>query len=343
MCTMSEKTYNITLIEGDGIGPEVAAAAVRVLEAAGACIEWDRQEIGVAAREQYGVLLPGQALASIQKNGVALKGPVTTPSAEGYPSLNVTVRKSLDLYACLRPVKSLPGTRSLYQDVDLVVVRENTEDLYAGLELEIVPGVVQSVKVITRAASTRIARFAFEYAKAHGRKLVTAVHKANIMKLSDGLFLNCCRGVAKEYPQIEYTEMIVDAACHHLVLKPGRFDVLVMENLYGDIISDLAAGLVGGLGLVPGANLGENCAVFEATHGSWPEGAGKGLANPTAFILTSAMMMRHLGEDVIADRIECAIRDVYVDGGCLTSDQGGSASTTEFTDQVIRSLSGVPA
>ena len=343
MCSMSEKTYNVTLIEGDGIGPEVAAAAVRVLEAAGACIEWDRQEIGVAAREQYGVLLPGQALASIQKNGVALKGPVTTPSAEGYPSLNVTVRKSLDLYACLRPVKSLPGARSLYQDVDLVVVRENTEDLYAGLELEVVPGVVQSVKVITRAASTRIARFAFEYAKAHGRKLVTAVHKANIMKLSDGLFLNCCRGVAKEYPQIEYTEMIVDAACHHLVLKPGRFDVLVMENLYGDIISDLAAGLVGGLGLVPGANLGENCAVFEATHGSWPEGAGKGLANPTAFILTSAMMMRHLGEDMIADRIESAIGDTYLDGGTLTSDQGGSASTTEFTDQVMRCLSGVPA
>ncbi len=336
---MSNNRYSVTLIEGDGIGPEVAESAVRVLEAAGARIDWDRQEIGLAARERHGVLLPGTTLASVQKNGVALKGPVTTPSVEGYPSLNVTVRKSLDLYACLRPVKSLPGVRSLHQDVDLVVVRENTEDLYAGVEHEVVPGIVQSVKVITRAASTRIARFAFEYAEAHGRKLVTAVHKANIMKLSDGLFLDCCRDVAREFPDIEYTEMIVDAACQHLVLHPSRFDVLVMENLYGDIISDLAAGLVGGLGMVPGANLGENCAVFEATHGSWPEAAGKGLANPTALILTSSMMMRHLGENGIADRIEGALRDAYVDGGSLTPDRGGSASTTEFTDQVVRCLS----
>lgn len=333
---MSSNEYSVTLIEGDGIGPEVAESAVRVLEAAGARINWDRQEIGLAARERHGVLLPGPVLASIQKNGIALKGPVTTPSAEGYPSLNVTLRKSLDLYACLRPVKTLPGARSLYRDIDLVVVRENTEDLYAGVEHEVVPGIVQSVKVVTRAASTRIARFAFEYAEARGRKLVTAVHKANIMKLSDGLFLECCREVAAEHPNIRYAEMIVDAACQHLVLHPERFDVLVMENLYGDIISDLTAGLVGGLGMVPGANLGENCAVFEATHGSWPEAAGKGLANPTAFILTSIMMMKYLGEKDIAERIEGALRAAYADGGCLTPDQGGSASTTEFTDQIIR-------
>ena len=336
---MSNNAYNVTLIEGDGIGPEVTESAVRVLEAAGARIEWDRQDIGLAARERHGVLLPGSVLASIQKNGVALKGPVTTPSVEGYPSLNVTLRKSLDLYACIRPVKTLPGVKGLYEDINLVVVRENTEDLYAGVEHEVVPGVVQSVKVITRAASTRIARFAFEFAEARGRNLVTAVHKANIMKLSDGLFLECCREVAAEHPNIEYTEMIVDAACQHLVLHPERFNVLVMENLYGDIISDLAAGLVGGLGMVPGANFGENCAVFEPTHGSWPEAAGKGLANPTALILSSVMMMRHLGEMELAERIEAAIRAAYMDGKNLTADQGGSASTSEFTDQVIRCLS----
>ena len=335
---MSNSRYSVTLIEGDGIGPEVAESTERVLEAAGARIDWDRQEIGVAAKEKHGVLLPGPVLASIQNNGVALKGPVTTPSAEGYPSLNVTLRKSLDLFACLRPVKSLPGVQSLHRDVDLVVVRENTEDLYAGVEHEVVPGIVQSVKVVTRTASTRIAQFAFEFAASNGRSLVTAVHKANIMKLSDGLFLECCREVAVQYPNIEYREMIVDAACQHLVLHPARFDVLVMENLYGDIVSDLTAGLVGGLGMVPGANLGDNCAVFEATHGSWPEAAGKGLANPTALILTSAMMMRHLGESEIADRIEGALTAAYVDGRSLTPDLGGSASTTEFTDQVIRCL-----
>ena len=336
---MSKSAYSVTLIEGDGIGPEVTAAAVRVLEAAGARIDWDRQDIGLAARERHGVLLPGPVLASIQRNGVALKGPVTTPSVEGYPSLNVTLRKSLDLYACIRPVRTLPGVKSLYEDINLVVVRENTEDLYAGVEHEVVPGIVQSVKVITRAASTRIAKFAFEFAETRGRNLVTAVHKANIMKLSDGLFLECCREVAAEYPNIEYAEMIVDAACQHLVLHPERFNVLVMENLYGDIISDLTAGLVGGLGLVPGANFGVDCAVFEATHGSWPEAAGKGLANPTALILTSVMMMRHLGDFETAARIEGALRDAYEDGSALTRDVGGSASTTEFTDQVIRCLS----
>ncbi len=335
---MSSSTYSVTLIEGDGIGPEVTESAVRVLEAAGARISWDRQEIGVAAKERHGVLLPGPVLASIQNNGVALKGPVTTQSAEGYPSLNVTLRKSLDLYACIRPVRTLPGVKSLYEDINLVVVRENTEDLYAGVEHEVVPGIVQSVKVITRAASTRIARFAFEFAETRGRNLVTAVHKANIMKLSDGLFLQCCREVAAEYPNIEYTEMIVDAACQHLVLHPERFNVLVMENLYGDIISDLTAGLVGGLGMVPGANFGENCAVFEPTHGSWPEAAGKGIANPTALILSSVMMMRHLGEMETAERIEGALRAAYLDGRSLTPDQGGSASTAEFTDQVIRCL-----
>lgn len=335
---MSNAAYSVTLIEGDGIGPEVAESTLRVLKAAGARIDWDRQEIGIPAREKHGVLLPGPVLASIQNNGVALKGPVTTPSAEGYPSLNVTLRKSLDLFACLRPVKSLPGVQSLHRDVDLVVVRENTEDLYAGVEHEVVPGIVQSVKVVTRAASTRIARFAFEYAAANNRELVTAVHKANIMKLSDGLFLECCREVAAQYPRIQYREMIVDAACQHLVLHPGRFDVLVMENLYGDIVSDLTAGLVGGLGMVPGANLGDSCAVFEATHGSWPEAAGRGLANPTALILTGAMMMRHLGEAEIAEAIESALTAAYVEGRNLTPDLGGAASTSEFTDQVIRCL-----
>ena len=335
---MGNGNYSVTLIEGDGIGPEVAAAALRVLDAAGASIDWDVQPIGVAAREQYGVLLPGQALASITTNGIALKGPVTTPNVEGYPSLNVTLRKSLDLYACLRPVKTLPGVKSLYTDIDLVVVRENTEDLYAGVEHEVVPGIVQSVKVITRAASTRIAKFAFEYAKAEGRSKVTAVHKANIMKLSDGLFLECCREVSEQYPDIEYNENIVDAACQHLVLDPGRFDVLVMENLYGDIISDLTAGLVGGLGMVPGANLGDGIAVFEATHGSWPEGAGKGIANPTAFILSACLMMRHLGEDAVADGIENALHDAYRKGENLTPDVGGAASTMEFAEQVVRCM-----
>ena len=336
---MTAETYNVTLIEGDGIGPEVVGAARKVIEAAGVSIEWDTQVVGLKAQEQVGSLLPDEALESIRRNRVALKGPITTPGSEGYPSLNVAIRQRLDLFACLRPVKSLKGVRSLYSNVDLVVVRENTEDLYAGKEHEVVPGVVESLKIITRVASTRIARFAFQYAHDNGRSKITAVHKANVMKLSDGLFLDCCRLVAKDYPDIEYEEVIVDAACQHLVMNPARFDVLLMENLYGDIISDLSAGLVGGLGLVPGANLGYGCAVFEATHGSWPEAAGKDIANPTALILTSAMMLRHLGEVEAADMVEGAVGRTLAEGRVMTQDLEGNASTTEYTQRVIECLS----
>ena len=336
---MTAETYNVTLIEGDGIGPEVVGAARKVIEAAGVSIEWDVQVVGLKAQEQVGSLLPDEALESIRRNRVALKGPITTPGSEGYPSLNVAIRQRLDLFACLRPVKSLKGVRSLYSNVDLVVVRENTEDLYAGKEHEVVPGVVESMKIITRVASTRIARFAFQYASDNSRRKITAVHKANVMKLSDGLFLDCCRLVAKDYPDIEYEEVIVDAACQHLVMNPARFDVLLMENLYGDIISGLSAGLVGGLGLVPGANLGYECAVFEATHGSWPEAAGKDIANPTALILTSAMMLRHLGEAEAADMVEGAVGRVLAEGRVLTQDLGGNASTTAYTQRVIECLS----
>ena len=336
---MANKPYKITLIEGDGIGPEVAGAARKVIAAAGVPIGWDIQYLGIEAQNRFGTLLPDETLESIRRNQVALKGPITTPGSEGYPSLNVAIRQQLDLYACLRPVKSFPGVRSVHSDVDLVVVRENTEDLYAGHEHEVVPGVIESLKLITRSASTRIARFAFKYAKDNGRKKVTSVHKANIMKLSDGLFLDCCRQVAKEYPFIEYGEMIVDSTCQHLVLNPKQFDVLLMENLYGDIISDLCAGLVGGLGLVPGANLGDTIAVFEATHGSWPEATGKDIANPTALILTGAMMLRHIEEGEVADRIESAVCCVLAEGRVRTGDLGGTASTTEYTEQIIEHLS----
>jgi isocitrate dehydrogenase (NAD+) len=327
-----------TLIPGDGIGPEVADATVRVLAAAGAEIEWERHTVGAEAVERHGEPLPAAVLESIRRNRVALKGPVTTQVGKGFQSVNVQLRQKLDLYANLRPARSLPGLPTRFDGVDLVVVRENTEDLYSGLEHVVVPGVVESLKIITERASTRIARFAFDYARKHGRKRVTAVHKANIMKLSDGLFLDCFRKVAADYPDIAADDKIVDNMCMQLVMKPEAWDVLLLENLYGDIVSDLCSGLVGGLGVVPGANFGEKVAIFEAVHGSAPDIAGKGLANPLALIRSAIMMLRHLDENDIADRLRSALRDVVVNRNVKTRDLGGRATTSEFTDAVIDSL-----
>jgi isocitrate dehydrogenase (NAD+) len=328
----------VTLIPGDGIGPEVARATRRLLEAAGAEIIWEEVEAKpiVGMRQEDASIDP--AVCSITRNKVGLKGPTTTPIGVGHRSINVALRKALDLYSNFRPVKKLPGIKTPFEDVDLVIVRENTEDLYAGLEHVVVPGVVESLKIITERASTRIARFAFEYARKTGRKQIAAVHKANIMKLSDGLFLECIRKVAKEYPEIEYREVIVDNCCMQLVMKPQQFEVLLLENLYGDIVSDLAAGLVGGLGLVPGANLGDDCALFEAVHGSALDIAGKNLANPTAMMLSSILMLRHLQQLAVADRIEKAIHKVYQEGRVLTQDCGGNATTDEFTSALIEAL-----
>jgi len=328
----------ITLIPGDGIGPEVTDAVLRVLAASGVDISWERHEAGMLAVQRTGQTLPVELIASIQRNKVALKGPVTTPIAGGFTSVNVGLRKALDLYANLRPVWNLPGVSSRFQNVDLVIVRENTEDLYAGLEHEVVPGVVESLKIITERASTRIARFAFEHAVRRGRKKVTAIHKANIMKLSDGLFLECTRGVARDYPAVTYEEKIVDAACMHLVMTPEKLDVLVMPNLYGDIVSDLCAGLVGGLGVVGAANLGTESAVFEAVHGSAPDIAGKNLANPTALLLSAVMMLNHIKEDAAADAIMSALGRVLGGGKVRTRDLGGTASTSEFTDALCAAL-----
>jgi len=331
-------THTVTLIPGDGIGPEVTEAVLRILDASGVSIEWDRHLAGVAAFERTGSALPKELIESIRRTKVALKGPVTTPIAGGFTSVTVGLRKSLDLYANLRPVHHLAGVSSKFTDVDLIIVRENTEDLYAGLEHEVVPGVVESLKIITERASTRIARFAFTHARSHARKRVTAIHKANIMKLSDGLFLECVRRVSREFTDIAYDEKIVDAACMHLVLNPSQFDVLVMPNLYGDIVSDLCAGLVGGLGVVGAANLGTEVGVFEAVHGSAPDIAGKGLANPTALLLSALLMLRHLGEGAAASRIENALGRVLRDGGARTQDLGGTASTLEFAGAVCRAL-----
>ena len=328
----------ITLIPGDGIGPEVTEAVVRIFTAAALDIEWERYDAGVMAFKRFKQSLPVELLDSIKRNKVALKGPVTTPIAEGIPSVNVGLRKSLDLYANLRPVRNLPGVASRYSGVDLVIVRENTEDLYSGLEHEVVPGVVESLKIITERASTRIARFAFDYLRANGRKRVTAIHKANIMKLGDGLFLESTRKVAREHIDVTYDEKIVDAACMQLVMFPERFDVLVLPNLYGDIVSDLCAGLVGGLGVVPGANIGIECAVFEAVHGSAPDIANKNLANPTALLLSALLMLDHLGEREASGRIRSALWRVLTDGQVRTRDLGGSATTTEFADAVCREL-----
>ncbi len=331
--------HTITLIPGDGIGPEVTRAVVQILEASGLAVKWDTYSAGITAMAEHGVPLPPVLLDSIRKNKVALKGPLTTPIGEGFTSVNVGLRKALDLYANLRPVWNLPAVTSRFQDVDLVIVRENTEDLYAGLEHTVVPGVVESLKIITATASTRIAKFAFEHARRNGRQKVTAVHKANIMKLSDGLFIDCARKVAKDYSDIEYEERIVDAACMHLVMHPEMFDVLLLPNLYGDIISDLAAGLVGGLGVVPAANLGvDGVGVFEAVHGSAPDIAGKNIANPTALLLSAVLMLRHLREDARADRVMAGLNAVLTTGTTLTPDLGGTATTTAFADAICAAL-----
>jgi isocitrate dehydrogenase (NAD+) len=328
----------VTLIPGDGIGPEVSSAVKQILAAAGVEIAWE--EIPARAEfERRGVsFLQSGVIESIRKHRVALKGPMATAVAGGAPSINVGLRQALDLYANLRPVKNLEGVQSRFQKVDLVIIRENTEDLYAGLEHTVVPGVVESLKIITERASTRIARFAFEYARKFGRKKIHAIHKANIMKLSDGLFLTSVRKVAEEYPAIEYKELIVDNACMQMVMHPHQFDMLLLTNLYGDIMSDLAAGLVGGLGVVPSGNIGEQVAIFEAVHGTAPDIAGKGVANPTALLMSAIMMLDHLGEGTAARRIENALHTVYREGKSLTRDVGGKATTAEFTDAVIRAL-----
>ena len=330
--------HTITLIPGDGIGPEVTSAVVRIIEAAGVEVAWETYYAGAQALEKFGNTLPEELLESIRRNKVALKGPITTPIGKGFTSVNVGLRKALDLYANLRPVRTLPNIPTRYETIDLVIVRENTEDLYSGVEHVVVPGVVESIKIITEKASTRVSRFAFEYARREGRKKVTAVHKANIMKLSDGLFLDCFRKVAEGYPEIEADDKIVDNTCMQLVMRPEQFDILLLENLYGDIVSDLGAGLVGGLGLVPGANIGEQGAVFEAVHGSAPDIAGQGIANPTALLQSGILMLRHIGEREPAERIEAAMLEVFSEGKIRTRDIGGTAKTTEFADAIIAGL-----
>ena len=333
-------SYPVTLIPGDGIGPEVSSAARRAVDATGVKIDWEIAELNPDVIRSTGQSLPPQVVESLERTCVGLKGPVTTPIGEGYTSVNVSLRKRLDLFANVRPVRSLPGVVTRFQDVkiDMIIFRENTEDLYSGLEHEVVKDVVTSLKVITRTASSRIAEYAFRFAADAGRKKVTAIHKANIMKLADGLFLRCAREVSARYPQIEYKELIVDNAAMQLVIRPEQFDVLLLPNLYGDIVSDLAAGLVGGLGIVPGANMGENHAVFEAVHGSAPDIAGKGIANPTAMMLSSVLMLIHLKELSAAMRLQAAIETVYSQRQHLTRDVGGIASTNEFTDAVIAQL-----
>jgi isocitrate dehydrogenase (NAD+) len=330
--------HTITLIPGDGIGPEVTEAVARMFKAAALPIEWEHHDAGVTAFKRFNQSLPPELLESIKRNKVALKGPVTTPIAEGFTSVNVGLRKALDLYANLRPVKNLEGVTSRFENVDLVIVRENTEDLYSGLEHEVVPGVVESLKIITERASTRIAQFAFNQARIGGRKRVTAIHKANILKLGDGLFLQSTRAVARDNTDISYDERIIDAACMSLVMTPEKFDVLLLPNLYGDIVSDLAAGLVGGLGVVPGANLGTDCAVFEAVHGSAPDIADKNLANPTALLLSALMMLDHIGEREKSTHIRRALGTVLSAGSVRTRDLGGTASTTEFTEAICREI-----
>jgi isocitrate dehydrogenase (NAD+) len=332
--------HTVTLVPGDGIGPEVTDAVLRILKTAGVAIQWETHQAGITAFERTGHTLPVDLIDSIRRNHVALKGPVTTPIGGGFTSVNVGLRKALDLYANLRPVWNLPGVAGRFAGVDLVIVRENTEDLYAGLEHVVIPGVVESLKIITERASTRIAEFAFRYAERHGRKKVTAIHKANIMKQSDGLFLESVRNVAREHSAIAYDERIVDAACMHLVMNPGQFDVLVMPNLYGDIVSDLCAGLVGGLGVVGAANLGSEIGVFEAVHGSAPDIAGKNMANPTALLLSAVLMLRHIDEGAAADRVMEALGRVLQEGAVRTRDLGGTASTTEFATAICRALEG---
>ena len=330
--------HTITLIAGDGIGPEVTGAVVKILESAGLDVEWESHLAGVLALEAHGSPLPDPLLESIRRNKVALKGPVTTPVGGGFTSVSVGLRKALDLFVNLRPVWNIPSVPSKYQGIDLVIVRENTEDLYSGLEHEVVPGVVESLKIITAEASTRVARFAFDYARRHQRARVTVVHKANIMKMGDGLFLRSVQKVAAGYPDIVCDERIVDATCMHLVMNPAQFDILLLPNLYGDIVSDLCAGLVGGLGVVPAANLGTEIGVFEAVHGSAPDIAGKSLANPMALLLSAILILRHIDEGAIADRIMRALGEVLSEGKVRTRDLGGTASTIEFTEAICRRL-----
>jgi isocitrate dehydrogenase (NAD+) len=330
--------HTVTLIPGDGIGPEVSVAVKKIVAAAGAEIEWEEVPALAESERKSLNLAKSGVLDSIRRNRVALKGPLETAIAGGAPSINVGLRKALELYANLRPVKNLEGVKSVHQNVDLVLVRENTEDLYAGLEHTVVPGVVESLKIITEKASTRVAKFAFEYARRFKRKKIHAVHKANIMKLSDGLFLKSVRKVAEDFPEIEYKEMIVDNACMQMVLNPRQFDMLLLTNLYGDIMSDLAAGLVGGLGVVPSGNIGDGVALFEAVHGTAPDIAGKGIANPTALLMSTIMMLDYLEEHEIARRAENALHLVYREGRALTGDVGGKATTAQFTDAVIGAL-----
>jgi isocitrate dehydrogenase (NAD+) len=327
--------YRIVLIPGDGIGPEVTSAARRVVDATGLDIQWDEHLAGQTALDKTGAPLPEATLAAVRGASATLKGPTATPSGTGFRSVNVELRQKLQLYANYRPAKSLPGVPSRYENIDLIVVRENTEGLYSGLEHEVVPGVVESLRIVTEAASERIARFAFETARRQGRKRVTCVHKANILKLSDGLFLRTCRRIAGEFSDVQFDDSIIDATAMKLVLNPQLLDIMVMENLFGDIISDLTAGLVGGLGLTPSANVGNGVAVFEAVHGTAPDIAGKGVANPTAVILSAVLMLRYLNEKAAADRIENAVREVFASGDVRTGDLGGKASTSEFVEAVL--------
>jgi isocitrate dehydrogenase (NAD+) len=332
--------HTIVLIPGDGIGPEVTAAARRVIEAAGLDVHWEILPAGSSAIEQgFDNVLPEQTLQAIRAHKIALKGPVTTPVGKGFKSVNVQLRQQLNLYAAVRPVRSLAGVKTRYDGVDMVIVRENTEGLYSGIENEVVPGVVTSLKVASESACTRISRYAFRYANRRKRRKITVFHKANIMKLSDGLFLKCARKVHdEEYPNIEYEELIIDAGCMRLVQNPAAFDVLLMENLYGDLVSDLCAGLVGGLGVVPGSNIGDDAAVFEAVHGSAPDIAGKGIANPLAVIMSGVMMLNHLHEEALAARIKGAYDAVLAAGTTLTRDLGGTAGTDQFADALIAAL-----
>ena len=335
---MNPMSHTITLIPGDGIGHEVSAAVVRIIEATGVKVDWERFIVGGEALDRYGTPLPDEVIESVRRNRIALKGPVATPVGSGFESVNVRLRRTLDLYSNLRPVRNLPGVESRFGDVDLIIVRENTEGLYSGLEHEVIPGVVESLKIMTEKACTRIAIFAFEHARKYGRKKVTAVHKANIMKKSDGLFLRCFREVGVSYPDIERDDKIVDNTCMQLVMNPKQFDILLMENLYGDIVSDLCAGLVGGLGVVPSGNIGKDSALFEAVHGSAPDIAGKNMANPTALLMSSIMMLGHINESDAAARIERALNKVLTERKTITRDLGGSASTTQFTDAVCHAL-----
>ena len=330
--------HKITLIPGDGIGPEVTKPTLAIIKAAGVKIEWETHLAGAEALKKYGSTIPKSLMDSFEKNRVALKGPVTTPVGEGFTSVNVALRQTFNLYANLRPIKNLPGVKARYQGIDLIVVRENTEGLYSGIEHEVIPGVVESLKIMTEKACTKISKFAFDFARRNGRKKVAAVHKANIMKMSDGLFLDCARKVAASYKTIGFSDVIVDNACLQLVINPWQFDVLLMENLYGDILSDLAAGLVGGLGVVPGANLGDHHALFEAVHGSAPDIKGKNIANPSAMIQAAIMMLRHLSEKAAANRISLALERVLMRGEVLTADLGGTATTKKFADAIVREI-----